>query len=73
MAYNTDLSASHAVGTPAHTNDMQVFHTDNGDMVSLLALEVSVNGDTSKISRSWQVYNIPTRERRDLIGIMSED
>jgi hypothetical protein len=73
VAHIIDLSASQAVGTPAYTNDMQVFHTDNGDIVSLLALEVSDEGGTSKISSSWQVYNILARERPDLIGTMSED
>jgi hypothetical protein len=73
LAHITDLSATHAVGTPAYTNEKQVFHTDNGDIVSLLALDVADEGGTSKISSSWQVYNVLAETRPDLIKTLSED
>ena len=28
----TDLSQTHTVGTPAYTNEKQVFHSDNGEL-----------------------------------------
>ena len=73
LAHVTDLSRNHAVGTPAYTNERQVFHTDNGDIVSLLALEVADDGGQSKIASSWDVYNTLAKTRPDLIQTMSED
>ncbi len=73
LAHVTDLSGTHAVGTPAYTNEKQVFHTDNGDIVSLLALETADEGGTSKIASSWHVYNLLAKSRPDLIKTLSED
>ena len=67
-----DLSALQAVGTATFTNEKQVFHTDNGDIVSLLALEVAPAGGWSKISSSWHVYNEMAKKRPDLIRTLAE-
>jgi len=73
LVHITDLAAKGKVGTPAYTSDKQVFHTDNGDIVSLLALGVAENGGSSKLASSWQVYNALAETRPDLIRTMSED
>ena len=73
LAHVTDLSRNHAVGTPAYTSERQVFHTDNGDIVSLLALEVANEGGQSKIASSWHIYNTLVETRPDLIRTVSED
>jgi hypothetical protein len=62
-----------AIGAPSNTNDKQVFHTDSGDIVSLLCLHPAASGGESKISSSWNVYNILAKERPDLIHTLSED
>lgn len=68
---NTAEKAS--IVSPANTNDKQVFHTDAGDIVSLFCLSPSARGGESKISSSWNVYNILAKERPDLIHTLSED
>lgn len=68
---NTTEKAS--IGAPSNTNDKQVFHTDSGDIVSLLCLHPAVSGGESMISSSWNVYNILAKERPDLIHTLSED
>jgi hypothetical protein len=62
-----------AIGAPSNTNDKQVFHTDSGDIVSLLCLHPAASGGESKISSSWNVYNVLAKERPDLIHTLSED
>jgi hypothetical protein len=62
-----------SIGAPSNTNDKQVFHTDSGDIVSLLCLQPSASGGESKISSSWNVYNILAKERPDLIHTLSND
>ena len=61
------------IGAPSNTNDKQVFHTDSGDIVSLMCLHPAFRGGESKISSSWKVYNILAKERPDLIHTLSED
>lgn len=61
------------IGAPSNTADKQVFHTDAGDIVSLLCLNPAAKGGESKISSSWLVYNILARERPDLIWTLSRD
>jgi hypothetical protein len=73
MVHVTDLNKKSQVGTPAYTNDKQGFHTDNGDVVCLLALGVAEEGGASRLASSWQVYNVLARSRPDLIQTMSED
>lgn len=73
LVHVSDMSAVQAVGTATYTNEKQVFHTDNGDIVSLLALEVAAQGGQSMIASSWEVYNMLAQERPDLIKTMSED
>lgn len=73
LTHIVDLSATHNVGTPAYTSDKQVFHTDNGDIVSLFALEVSDEGGASRICSSWHIYNLLAKERPDLIETLSQD
>ncbi|RDH18173.1 tfdA family oxidoreductase [Aspergillus niger ATCC 13496] len=61
------------VGAPSNTADKQVFHTDGGDIISLICLNPSVQGGESYIASSWLIYNILARERPDLIHTLSED
>ncbi|OOF93408.1 hypothetical protein ASPCADRAFT_53110 [Aspergillus carbonarius ITEM 5010] len=55
------------IGAPSNTADKQVFHTDSGDIISLLCLQEAAEGRESKLASSWNVYNILARERPDLI------
>ena len=66
----TPLAGS--IGSPAYTSVPQVFHTDKGDIVSLMALDVAAEGGTSRISSSWRVYNELAETRPDLIKTLSE-
>lgn len=68
-----DLSATQVVGTATYTNEKQVFHTDNGDIVALLSLNVAAHGGWSKIASSWQVYNSMVEKRPDLIQTLSQN
>ncbi|KZF19187.1 Clavaminate synthase-like protein [Xylona heveae TC161] len=61
------------VGAPSNTADKQVFHTDGGDVISLLCLNPSPEGGESYISSSWHIYNILAKERPDLIHTLSEN
>ncbi|PWY93134.1 TfdA family oxidoreductase [Aspergillus sclerotioniger CBS 115572] len=67
------IAASGTIGAPSNTADKQVFHTDAGDIVSLLCLHPAASGGESKIASSWNVYNILARERPDLIHTLSQD
>jgi hypothetical protein len=62
-----------SIGAPAYTNDQQVFHTDSGDIVSLLALSEAAVGGESQLASSWRVYNELAKERPDLIGTLAEN
>ncbi|KZP33619.1 Clavaminate synthase-like protein [Athelia psychrophila] len=75
LAHIKDLSAlydARAIGSPAYTTDKQVFHTDVGDIISLLALQTAAEGGVSKISSSWRVYNHIAAHRPDLIATLSQ-
>ncbi|KZP02489.1 Clavaminate synthase-like protein [Athelia psychrophila] len=75
LAHIKDLSAvydARAIGSPAYTTDKQVFHTDSGDIISLLALETAAEGGVSKIGSSWRVYNHIAEHRPDLIETLSQ-
>ncbi|KAJ5682388.1 hypothetical protein N7462_005553 [Penicillium macrosclerotiorum] len=61
------------IGAPSNTADKQVFHTDAGDIISLLCLSPSAEGGESYLSSSWNVYNILAKERPDLIHTLSQD
>lgn len=73
LVHIKDLSRFLKLGTPAYTAERQVFHTDNGDVVALLALEVAAQGGESKLASSWQVYNTLAKERPDLVHTLSQD
>ncbi|KAI1434405.1 TfdA family taurine catabolism dioxygenase TauD [Xylaria sp. CBS 124048] len=76
LAHIKDLSTSNEgglIGSPAYTTDKQVFHTDNGDVVSLFALETSAAGGASKLASTWRVYNEMAATRPDLIHTLSDD
>jgi len=75
LSHIKDLTktAAGAIGAPSNTTDKQVFHTDSGDIISLLYLQPAVKGGESKLSSSWNVYNILAKERPDLIGTLSEE
>ncbi|RAK82239.1 Clavaminate synthase-like protein [Aspergillus fijiensis CBS 313.89] len=69
----TRTTRAGTIGAPSNTADKQVFHTDAGDIVSLLCLHPAAAGGESKIASSWLVYNILARERPDLIHTLSQD
>lgn len=61
------------IGSPSNTADKQVFHTDAGDIISLLCLSPAAEGGESYLSSSWNVYNILAKERPDLIHTLSQE
>ena len=61
------------IGAPAYTAEKQVFHTDVGDIVALLAFSVAAEGGQSKLASSWRVYNELAQTRPDLIATLAED
>lgn len=69
----TSTVEAEKIGAPSSTADKQVFHTDAGDIVSLLCLSPSAEGGESYLSSSWNVYNILAKERPDLIHTLSQD
>jgi len=74
LAHIKDLTISHAheKGGTGHTADKQVFHTDVGDLIALMALEIAQEGGTSRISSGARVYNELAATRPDLIHTLSE-
>ncbi|PLB44090.1 Clavaminate synthase-like protein [Aspergillus steynii IBT 23096] len=76
LSHIKDLSTkvdSGKIGAPSNTADKQVFHTDAGDIISLLCLNPAAEGGQSYISSSWHVYNILAQTRPDLIHTLSQD
>ncbi|RJE25472.1 Taurine catabolism dioxygenase TauD, partial [Aspergillus sclerotialis] len=76
LSHIKDLSGSAAngqIGAPSNTADKQVFHTDAGDIVSLMCLQPAAEGGESYLSSSWLVYNILARERPDLIHTLAQN
>lgn len=61
------------IGAPSNTADKQVFHTDTGDIISLLCLSPAAEAGESYLSSSWNVYNILARERPDIIHTLSQN
>lgn len=59
------------IGAPSNTPDKQVFHTDAGDIISLLCLQTAAQGGESYLASSWLVYNILARERPDLLRTLA--
>ncbi|CAA7265330.1 unnamed protein product [Cyclocybe aegerita] len=77
LAHIKDLTVSHAhekggIGNSAYTTDKQVFHTDVGDLIALISLEVAEKGGTSRISSGARVYNELAATRPDLVHTLSE-
>jgi hypothetical protein len=77
LAHIKDLSVSHAhekgrIGNAAYTTAEQVFHTDVGDLIALLALQSAAEGGVSRISSGGRVYNELAATRPDLIKTLSE-
>lgn len=75
LAHIKDLSGvvdGHQIGSPAYTAEKQVFHTDAGDVIALLALGESAEGGQSYLSSSWKVYNELAATRPDLIRTLAE-
>ncbi|KAJ5188438.1 Taurine catabolism dioxygenase TauD/TfdA [Penicillium cf. griseofulvum] len=76
LSHITDLTNTVDKGritAPSNTADKQVFHTDAGDIISLLCLNRAAEGGESYLSSSWHVYNILAKERPDLIHTLSQD
>lgn len=75
MNHIKDLSGTYdasKIGAPAYTADKQVFHTDSGDVISLLCLAEAAEGGQSKLSSSWRVYNELAETRPDLVRTLAE-
>ncbi|KAF9463720.1 hypothetical protein BDZ94DRAFT_1321661 [Collybia nuda] len=76
LAHIKDLRVSHAhegkIGNAAYTTDKQVFHSDKGDLIALLALQTAAEGGVSRLSSGGRVYNEIAATRPDLIKTMSE-
>lgn len=77
LSHIKDLRVSHAhekggIGNAAYTTDKQVFHTDVGDLIALMALQSAAEGGTSRISSGGRVYNEIAATRPDLIKVLSE-
>ncbi|KAG2009034.1 taurine catabolism dioxygenase TauD [Coprinopsis cinerea AmutBmut pab1-1] len=77
LAHIKDLTVSHAqekggIGNSAYTSDKQIFHTDIGDLIALMALETAAEGGTSRISSGGRIYNELAATRPDLIKTLSE-
>ncbi|THH21099.1 hypothetical protein EW146_g405 [Bondarzewia mesenterica] len=82
LAHIKDLTFTHGNGTTgkdgkpfgnaAYTTDAQVFHTDVGDLIALLALQTAKEGGTSRIASGAMVYNELAQTRPDLIKVLSE-
>ncbi|KAI9708246.1 MAG: hypothetical protein M1820_004200 [Bogoriella megaspora] len=76
LSHIKDLSTTemkNSIGSPAYTTDKQVFHTDAGDIVSLLCLETAAEGGQSKVASNWRVYNELSATRPDLIKTLAEN
>lgn len=70
-----DLSSTadkEKIGAPAYTTDKQVFHTDAGDIVALLALSTAAEGGVSRLASTWRVYNELAEFRPDIVHTLSE-
>ncbi|KAL0947545.1 hypothetical protein HGRIS_013641 [Hohenbuehelia grisea] len=76
LAHIKDLTVSHAseggLGNSAYTTDKQVFHTDVGDLIALLAIQSAAEGGVSRLSSGGRVYNELARTRPDLVKVLSE-
>ncbi|KAF8424962.1 hypothetical protein EV426DRAFT_75425 [Tirmania nivea] len=76
LAHIKDLTASHAreqggIGNSAYTTDKQVFHTDVGDLIALLAVQTAAQGGMSRLSSAGRVYNDIAAARPDLIHTLA--
>ncbi|KAJ5937919.1 hypothetical protein N7454_004261 [Penicillium verhagenii] len=69
----TSITEKGKIGAPSNTADKQVFHTDAGDIISLLCLSPAAEAGESYLSSSGNVYNILAKERPDLIHTLSQD
>lgn len=82
LAHIKDLTLTHGNGTAgkdgkpfgnaAYTTDAQVFHTDVGDLIALLALQTAKDGGTSRIASGARVYNELAKTRPDLLQVLSD-
>jgi hypothetical protein len=61
------------IGVATYTSDQLIFHTDVGDIISLLCLGTAAEGGCSQLASSWHIYNELAATRPDLIKTMAED
>ncbi|GFF30446.1 hypothetical protein IFM61606_10538 [Aspergillus udagawae] len=61
------------IGIGTYTSELLTFHTDLGDIVSLLCLEPAAEGGASQLASSWHIYNHLASTRPDLIQTLAED
>jgi hypothetical protein len=68
------VSHSHepGVSNSAYTTDKQVFHSDVGDLIALMALESAAEGGTSRLSSGGRIYNGLAATRPDIIKTLAE-
>ncbi|KAF3927226.1 hypothetical protein ABW20_dc0106224 [Dactylellina cionopaga] len=75
LGHIKDLRHTHdinRIGNTSYTTEGQVYHTDYGDLISLLALEVAAEGGTSRLCSSGRIYNELATTRPDLVKTLSE-
>ena len=76
ISHITDLRSiadNGTIGAPAYTNDMQAFHNDSGDIVSLFPLSEAAEGGESQLVSSWWLYNELARSRPDYLRTLAEN
>jgi hypothetical protein len=61
------------VGGPENIADGQVYHTDAGNIVGLIALGEAAAGGESQLASSWRIYNELAKTRPDLVRTLAED
>ncbi|KAA8646027.1 TauD/TfdA family dioxygenase [Aspergillus tanneri] len=77
VAHITDMRPSSkgngSVTLASYTNDEIPFHTDVGDIVSLLTLSEPAEGGESLLASGWRVYNELAKTRPDLVEALASD
>ncbi|GIC94644.1 TauD/TfdA family dioxygenase [Aspergillus udagawae] len=61
------------IGVGMYTSELLTFHTDLGEIVSLLCLEPAAEGGASQLASSWHIYNHLASTRPDLIQTLADD
>ncbi|KAF6239760.1 hypothetical protein HO173_002306 [Letharia columbiana] len=59
--------------TPGFTNDAMSFHTDDGDILALYAMNTDQSGGRTQIASGWKVYNELASSRADVLHTLTQD